>query len=177
MLAAGIAQALVSAALTGALSRADAASVAGWCPCQSAEQRCDLDADGTSDCLRTRGGALRVSFAQGASWRAPLTWLVTEAHAADLDGDGCAELVVLAWRRGSYGSSHPFWDTPDNDLSQHVFVLSWDGATLAPRWMSSALGTQVARLALDDRGSVLLTDRGGTTTRWCWQTWGLTRME
>lgn len=106
----------------------------------------------------------------------PDDWWVADACASDLDGDGQDELVFLAWRRGNYGSSRPFWEPAGTaeGFSQHVFIYGWRDGVLQPRWMSSQTGVAAERMGLSEAGEVLLTACDGSATAWAWEDWGLT---
>ena len=108
----------------------------------------------------------------------PDSWLVQCAAVADVDKDGQPELVFLVWKRGSFGTKHPFWvRNEDDSWSQHVFVVRpvESGGEFERVWMSSALGHEVASAELDGAGELVLTDRAGSLTRWYWNSWGFAK--
>lgn len=82
----------------------------------------------------TRAGFLVLEH-QGRRWTSriyPMWW----AQAADLDGDGVDELVLGVWsrtRRHDEPSPH-----------RTIWVVTWDGRTLAPLWRGSALARPLA---------------------------------
>lgn len=102
-------------------------------------------------------------------------WLVSEALVGDVNHDGGLELVLLVWKRGSYGPYRPFWVERDEiGFSQHVFILKLDDkGRLSPIWMSSALGMEVTSAHLDGAARLVLTERDGSLTSWEWMSWGL----
>ena len=54
-------------------------------------------------------------------WSSEWDWNVQACEIADLDGDGIEELLLLVWKRGSYGDHMPFWvKRNDHDLEQHI---------------------------------------------------------
>ena len=168
---------VVQAALAMALST-DVVLVPTWCPWQATDVACHLAPDGSDDMrLVVADGCMEVYGADGAVWYSPPAMHVTCTFAQDLDDDGVQEVVALVWRRGSYGSSHPFWVEPDHDLGQHVYVMWWDGQALQQRWTSSALHAQVAAADMDDAGTLTLTTTKGDKTRWYWDGWGFTLLE
>jgi hypothetical protein len=77
----------------------------------------------------------RLIEPQGRRWTSrvyPMWW----AQAADLDGDGVDELVLGIWSR-TRRHDEP---TPHRT----IWVLSWNGAELAPLWRGSALARPLA---------------------------------
>lgn len=82
-----------------------------------------------------RTGFLVIEDGAGRRWTSrlyPMWW----AQAADLDGDGVDELVLGVWsrtRRHDEPSPH-----------RTIWVVTWDGRTLAPLWRGSALARPLA---------------------------------
>ncbi len=107
-------------------------------------------------------------------------WLVQRVVVDDVDGDGTSELVLLAWRWGNYGDSHPFWESDrDTDLTQHVFIVRVDtdptGEDIVLRrvWMSSGLSFEASDMELDREGRLRFTTPDGDSVTYEWQGWGL----
>ena len=69
----------------------------------------DLDGDGATDELCIKRRKLSVSDAAGRGWQSGGDWLVQDALVGDINHDGVPELILLVWKRGSYGSQRPFW--------------------------------------------------------------------
>lgn len=155
----------------------DALLVPNWSPWVEGELSCDLDADGADERLVVRDRRLSVLRGDSEAYRSPAGWLVSKALVGDVDDDGSREVVLLVWKRGSYGTSHPFWAAPDDELGQHVLVLAWTEGTLRQRWMSSALHAHVAAAELDDGARLILTTAEGSQTRWQWQQWGFALLD
>lgn len=171
-----IESAIIAGALSCALGVVQAAEIPLWCPWVEPACEVDLDGDGASEELEVSDLRLRVRHGDEV-FEAPREWLVSDAQAADLDGDSVPEVVALVWRSGSYGSSHPFWlDGSDTMLCQHLFVLGWRDGELHPLWMSSALNAQVASMRLEDE-ILYLRERSGRNTTWRWEDWGFTLQE
>lgn len=104
----------------------------------------------------------------------PDEWLVQGMEACDVDHDGACELVLLSWRKGSFGNSRPFWDKSTDDAwTQHVFIVRPEEGQLTPVWMSSKLGMEIVSLEANESAQILLTHRDGTQTLWEWGSWGL----
>ena len=109
-------------------------------------------------------------------WETKWDWSVENACHADLDGDGNEELLLLVWKRGSYGDHRPFWvKHNDHDLKQHIFIYSVDESKesgIRAIWMSSAL-PYIKSMQTDIKGDVLITDATGTVNLWRWEDFGL----
>lgn len=170
---------LISAVVEGALACAlagDALLVPRWSVQAETTIACNLDGAATVDELRLEGHRL-LAFVNGSE--VPGTrrsWIVSQAFATDLDGDQMDEAVVLFWRRGSYGTSHPFWlKGADDELCQHVGVLYFDGERMRQRWTSSALGAEVSQARIEE-GRLVLEENSGATTSWEWDGWGFARV-
>lgn len=94
---------------------------------------------------------------RGRRWTSrvyPMWW----AQAADLDGDGVDELVLGIWSR-TRRHDEP---TPHRT----IWVLSWNGAELAPLWRGSALARPLADafavdLDGDGRAELVALERAG----------------
>lgn len=121
---------------------------------------------------------LRLEQDGAVLWETGQDWMVEDALLGDVDGDGAQELLILLWRRGSFGRERPFWVTrEERGWSQHIFLYRWEDGAAAPFWMSSALTPQVKDWSLEPEGVIrILTDRG-EDTRWRWRTWGLERVD
>lgn len=150
-----------------------------WASWHARTYEADVTGDGTLDRLLVgdRRFELQVAGERGfdLGFLSPEAWLVSDASVADLDGDELPEVVLLVWRAANFGSSRPFWVEEPQDAQefiQHVFVLGWQDGELRPRWMSSQTGVEIAAMAVDDDGLLVLTDRTGTRTGWRWGSWG-----
>ena len=102
----------------------------------------DLDGDGVPETVaitcRTRdkghplGGEIVVLQPDGASlrviWRQPRLnpW---KLQIADVDGDGQREIVAGVWKKSPM----------DQVMARRVFVYSWNGARMLPKWLGSRL--------------------------------------
>ena len=110
------------------------------------------------------------------AWETNWDWNVQSACHADLDGDGSEELLLLVWKRGSYGDHRPFWvKHNDHDLKQHIFIYRADSnrdSGIRAIWMSSAL-PYMEGMQTDIKGDVLITDQTGHVNLWRWEDFGL----
>lgn len=108
---------------------------------------------------------------------------VSDVCVGDLDGDGYDEIILLLWKRGSYGTSHPYWQK--NDLyrfSQHIFIYTLRDGQITPWWFSSAIGVRAADISLTahpdgKRQMVCIKDSEGKESCWYWHGFGLAKME
>lgn len=144
-------------------------------------QRADLTGDGAAETLALRARALTVADASGGIvWETEPGWLAQDFLVGDIDRDGAPELLVLVWKRGSYGPSRPFWVERDEArFSQHIFIYRWDAAAAAlrPLWMASALRPRVKSWAMAADGTLDITTEADEPTRWAWRGWGLERID
>lgn len=145
-----------------------------WVRWRDVTVEADLDGDGANDELRVKGRRLSVSDAVGRGWQSGGDWLVQDALVGDINHDGVPELILLVWKRGSYGSQRPFWVERDEwDFSQHIFIYQWRDGRPKALWMSSRLPLSVAAFFLDAKGTLTVVTPEGETSRWVWLSWGL----
>lgn len=105
-------------------------------------------------------------------------WRVRDFLIGDLDRDGTDELLLLVWRRGHYGPSHPFWvDQNDYAYSQHIFIYEQKDSGAEPVWMSSALSPRVRCWSMTEEGRLHILTPAGEDTLWGWNSWGLERLD
>lgn len=128
------------------------------------------------------GKKVHVTHGGEEIWDSPQEVKVQQILSCDMDRDDCDELILLCWRRGRFGKYKPFWIREDEKRwSQHIFVYEYAGDDLVPKWMSSYIGQEVARMAFggekDYNKRLFLTDPGGTVSYWYWDSWGFTREE
>ena len=145
-----------------------------WVRWRDVTVEADLDGDGATDELCVERRKLSVSDAVGRGWHSGGDWLVQDALVGDINHDGVPELVLLVWKRGSYGSQRPFWVERDEwDFSQHIFIYQWRDGRPKALWMSSRLPLSVAAFSLDAKGTLTVVTPEGETSRWVWLSWGL----
>ena len=137
----------------------------------------DLDGDGSGETLCLERRTFLLSRGDRELFCTPRSWKVEDYLHGDINGDGEEELLLLVWKRGSYGASKPFWAREENGYSQHIFIYRWARGALRPVWMSSALRPRVKSWSLDDQGRLAILTRGGENTLWAWHTFGLERVD
>ncbi len=110
-------------------------------------------------------------------YETPWDWNVQEALPFDINHDGTEELILLAWKHGSYGEHLPIWEKyNDIRLEQHIFIYQWDETRttkLRPVWMSSALGYEVTSIARGEHDRLIVTDGNEESKVWQWEDFGL----
>ncbi|MBR3392761.1 MAG: CapA family protein [Firmicutes bacterium] len=114
-------------------------------------------------------------------WTSPKGVLVQDILLCDIDHDSADELILLCWRRGSFGEHMPFWvKKNDHDWGQHIFIYDYVPDRPAypekihPIWMSSAIPMKITSFSFDESmQAIYITEDGGRITGWAWLSWGL----
>lgn len=155
------------------------------------KSRTSSDASGQYEIILKRK-AVKIIYDSSVIWASSKDIKVQDAMSCDIDGDGVDELVLLCWKVGRFGRSKPFWVEEDEQTwSQHIFVYSYDGDGVKPKWMSSYIGVDVVAISAKDRDGVqtggtvsntdgrrqrlLLTEPDGRVSSWVWDSWGFTK--
>lgn len=135
------------------------------------------DSPDAPDSLIVEQGTLRLCAGEKTVYESPAEWNVQDAFFDDIDHDGAGELIVICWKRGSFGPYRPSWVKEDTqDMTQHVFLLDYEAHLTRELWMSSALDITIASARTDGEGRLFLTSKEGEETRWHWVSWGLERV-
>lgn len=135
-------------------------------------------AGSNSFALRLEGRRVCVRRGDALVYESPSGWLASSAMTGDVDGDGGDDLIMLMWKRGSYGSSRPFWVEHDElGFSQHIAIYSLVDGSLEPAWVSSALDVDVASMTMDEDRALSLDTAQGETIRVGWLDWGLVLLD
>lgn len=70
----------------------------------------------------------------------------------DFTGDGSCDLAFALWKRGSFGSSRPFWhksvELSDFTKSPHLFAYELKGSRFKPSWCSSDLPVPIESISV-----------------------------
>jgi hypothetical protein len=195
MLACALATCLIAGAVLSGCSAGSGASVSAqeektsdedipsWVRWNDTELSCDIDGDGSSsERIELADKRLRAFDSAGnCVYETPEDWQVCDVTAGDLTRDGIDDVVFVVWRQGSFGSSHPFWISDDDsvmqEISEHVYVFGWNGTTLAPVWMSSAIDFSVIGARISSEGVLELEGPDGSASHWAWSEWGLDRCD
>ena len=113
----------------------------------------------------------------GTVWESEDEWLVSDCLVGDIDHDDEDEIILLVWKRGSYGRFKPIWvEEDDKSWSQHIFIYDFIDERddrLKPIWMSSEMGIEASDIKLDEEEALHIITPEGKDTVWYWQSWGL----
>ena len=136
----------------------------------------DLDSDGVSETAEVKKGRLKIDSGGNELFISDPGWHIIEQSIFDIDHDGGPEVVLLLWKRGSFGSERPFWDQSNSfGFSRHIYILKMkDAEKIDPLWMSSDIGFAADSISSDADGRLIVSEASGETTVWEWQGFGLT---
>ncbi|MGI5921823.1 MAG: hypothetical protein ACOX6I_08825 [Syntrophomonadaceae bacterium] len=130
-------------------------------------------------------------------WESPKDWQVKQAKLADADNDGRTELVMVVWKKGSFGKSRPWWvkETDDRQLTCHLFMYRLTAGRMKAVWCSSALEHPIRQAAIIDVNHDGLNElrvqeipgygpvsrfkawsSDSYTSLWAWNGWGFERI-
>lgn len=154
----------------------------------------DLDGDQVMERYVLADHQLVICEDDRELWRSPADWRVTSFHITDVTHDGRPDLLLVVWKKGSFGTARPFWHTgPNDELTCHLYVYNLVNKDLKPRWMSSALDQPIKDLGIadidgDGLNELLVTGYGnrrlqlfkpdspeGEAAVWQWRDWGFYR--
>ncbi len=126
-------------------------------------------------------GLFKISDETGAAvWESDANWKVQDFLACDIDNDSEDEILLLTWKKGSFGKHLPFWvESNDTDTSQHIYIYEKreenadkDGF-LRASWMSSALSDTIISFSFDPFTRLRVTYEDGRVQYFNWNYWGL----
>lgn len=113
-------------------------------------------------------------------WASPEKTLVQDVLWCDVDRDGDKELLLLDWRKGTYGEARPFWvKETEESWSQHIDIYDWnpEEKKISAIWMASDIGLDAARWTYDeDHRYLLIEEKEQNVSGWAWLQWGLERV-
>lgn len=139
----------------------------------------DTDGNGINETYTLKDKQVTVNEANCPLWQSPESWDIQQILLADADNEGQAELLMVVWKEGSFGSSRPMWleGETDDEYTCHLFVYRLIAGKMKPVWCSSALDRPIKALKAtdtDNDGSLELQVRESLTTitTWQWQGWG-----
>ena len=121
------------------------------------------------------------SETNGILFESPKGWLVSDYFVFNADKDDEKEIVLVLWKKGSFGNHKPFWyEEKDDEWTQHIFIYDWEPEKndyLKPLWMSSKIGIEAKNIYVDEKNRIHIIDSEGEETIWQWISWGLMLME
>ena len=137
------------------------------------------DADNDEEDESVRLSARRLSIKdEDHSFKTEYGLKIQDVYVRDIDRDGENEVIILVWKRGSYGDHKPFWvEEDDRDFSQHIFIYKYADERLNGVWMSSDIGRPVRYMRMDEEDHIHLYEKDGKETVWMWGSWGLVLIE
>ena len=130
----------------------------------------------------------RVYIDKRLIWQSDETWFVEDMFVGDIDKDSTKdkvrksekseeEFVLLLWKEGRFGQSHPFFIKDDEkDYSQHIFTYNIEAGKLIEKWCSSYIGENVSEMVFSD-DTLYLTHLSGKKSRWKWFSFGFEKLE
>jgi hypothetical protein len=157
-------------------------------------QQADLDRDGRPEYYNLVDARLTVTENNRTIWQSPPDWQVTQFVIADSINDGRPHLNLVVWKRGSYGTYRPFWfEGPDDEYCNHLYVFDLVHGVMKPVWMSSKIEPPIINLQIydaDGDGQNELVVKEGSlnssgssvsyipkTTIWRWDVWDFYRVD
>lgn len=158
-------------------------------------QNYDLDQDNLPEHYVLEDQKLVITKEGQELWRSPADWQVTSFHVADVTHDEVPDLLLVVWKRGSFGHARPFWHTGQNqEFTCHLYVYNLINQRLKPIWMSSALDRPIKDMIIrdsddDGRNELHVTEyhswwqrfskraRANKITTWQWKDWGFCRLK
>lgn len=127
--------------------------------------------------IKVRNRSALIYYEGAEVWRTPWNVNVQQCIVSDVDMDGHDELLMLVWKRGSYGPHMPFWEKRnDNHLAQHIFIYKWEpkrASKIHAIWMSSAVSENFNSMSSDKLGRIYIRENDGKLSAWYWENFGL----
>ncbi len=137
---------------------------------------CDLNGDGVEEVICLSDNHMTVSHEKAVLWESEPEWEVTDFLVGDMDRDGSRELLVLLWKKGSFGEYTPFWKENDEEYSQHIYIYRMSENKIRAVWMSSRLKPQIQSWNMTKDSLIHIITDSGEDTDWMWGQWGLERV-
>jgi hypothetical protein len=155
----------------------------------------DLDHNGQNEIYQLEKGQLTIREGKRLLWQSPRSWTIQSCLTADANNDGAEELLLVLWKKGSFGPSKPMWqEGKDDEYSNHLFLYRPVAGKLKSVWCSSALIHPIIKLEVTDINNdgknelkVVEGPKAGTaynlrrhfsqrSTSWVWEGWGFVRI-
>ncbi|MEA4925882.1 MAG: hypothetical protein VB084_11285 [Syntrophomonadaceae bacterium] len=132
----------------------------------------DTDHDGDPESYVLHNRSLSVYANDRLLWQSDEDWMVQSFVLADVNHDTIDDLLMVVWKRGSFGPAKPFWTSRDDRrFSHHLFMYNLRQGQIKPLWMSSALDRPIKSLRIadpDNDGKNELLVQDGSYSLWGW---------
>ncbi len=154
----------------------------------------DIDGNGDREKYVLKKQQLQVFENNRLLWYTPEEWQIKQIELADADNNQQTELLLVIWKKGSFGNSKPFWfKGPDDKFTCHLFLYRLRSGKMKEVWCSSALQHPIINLDVKDSDADGLNElnvREGPPagfayplrqlfyhqdTRWIWKDWGFAK--
>lgn len=111
----------------------------------------DSDGDGQMETYELADNQVTVQTGNAVIWESYPAWKVTGLVVADADNDGQAEMLLVLWKEGSFGTSKPMWMEEEDKLySNHLFMYRLVAGRMKAVWCSSAIEYPILQLTVSD---------------------------
>lgn len=156
----------------------------------------DMDHDGDLESYILHDHRLSVYENNQLLWQSAEDWMVQSFVLADVNHDALDDLLMVVWKRGSFGPNKPFWILEDDmRFSNHLFLFNLQQDRMKPLWMSSALDRPIKTLEIGDpnndgRNELLVREGcysifgwikasyiSPESQAWQWKGWGFYRLD
>ncbi len=155
----------------------------------------DLNNDGCFESYVMEDHNLKIIENELQLWKSPADWRVTSMVIGDANHDNQEDLIMVVWKKGSFGQDKPFWiHMDDKQIRCHLFLYDLAGDHAKPLWMSSALDQPIKSLQIQDMNedgkneliiqegsysflSCVLNFHASEPALWQWKGWGFYQLD
>lgn len=137
----------------------------------------DINQDGNIDSVIFKQNKVSVIVDDEVVWQSDKSWKIDDFIVGDINHDSKPELLILLWKKGSFGEHVPFWEEKETDteLTQHLFIYQWQDSSINSIWMSSKLQPEIKSFDMLDDGKIHIVTKSKEDTVWMWSDFGLER--
>lgn len=150
----------------------------------------DLNCDGVTESYILENRCLKIMENGLELWQSPADWKVASFVIGDANHNDSEELIMVVWKKGSFGADKPFWiQLNDRKTQCHLFLFNLLDTRIKPVWMSSALHRPIKSLQIKDTNqdgknelivqessycllNRLINSDASEPTLWQWKGWG-----